>query len=231
MAIDQLKQKLQAKGEGENVSFWFVRHGQSEGNALGDTCPVTHDTLLTEEGRREVERVVAHLKKNGVNVTDVYTSPQGRSHQTAEMLAAAFNLPVKVKEGLRERNWGEWGELQWADVSKRLEELTIMERYTFVPKDGESWEQMEMRLIETLEEIADENAAGENVLIVMHQGGLRAILPILAKAGKEKHEEFSVPTGALSKFSFNNDTFDFVGFVPKALALFVSLTAGVAHWL
>ena len=74
---------------------------------------------------------------------------------------------------------------------------------------------MEKRLFTTLENVAEESTGGENVLIVTHKGCLRATMPKLARAGIDKHKEFSVATGALSKFSFEKDEFDFVGLIPK----------------
>lgn len=211
-----LKQKIKSRKNVKDISFWFVRHGESEGNTLEDACPVMHNTLLTGKGKKEAQRIVDHFKKNKVDITDVYTAPQSRSYQTAEVIATALNLPLKTKDGLRERNWGEWRDLRWMEVSERLDALTIEERYSFIPEGGESWRQMERRLFDALEEITEENAIGENVVIVTHRGCLRAILPMLAKSGIGQHKEFSVPLGALSKFSFEKDSFDFVGLVPNS---------------
>lgn len=212
---EKLKAKILEKNNTKKLSLWFVRHGQSEGNVLSDSCPVMHDTSLTKDGIRESEQIVQYFKKNNINVTDIYTSPQKRSYETAEVIAKAFNLTTKIKKGLQERNWGEWKGLKWKDVSDKLNSMPLENRYTFVPALGESWKEMEERLFATLEEITDENTVGENVLVVMHRGGLRAVLPMLAKVGREKHEDFSVQTGAISKFSFEKDGFDFVGLVPK----------------
>ncbi|MEK7118321.1 MAG: histidine phosphatase family protein [Patescibacteria group bacterium] len=83
------------------------------------------------------------------------------------------------------------------------------------PPNGESWKQMEERIFDALEGITEENDVGENILIVTHRGNLRATLPILARVGRERHEEFSVPLGSLTKFSFGKNTFDFVGLKPE----------------
>lgn len=213
--IEDLKKKVKDNMDKHNLSFWFIRHGESEANTLGDVCPVMHNTPLTLRGKKEVEDIVSYLKKNGIQVTHIYTAPKGRSKETAEIIASALGLPLKIKTGLDERDWGVWSNLKWEEVSMGLDQLLIEERYTFVPEGGESWQQMEKRLFVALEEIAEESVGGENVLIVTHRGCLRAIMPVLAKVGLEKHKEFSVATGALSKFSFEKDKFDFVGLMPK----------------
>ncbi|MEK7608449.1 MAG: histidine phosphatase family protein [Patescibacteria group bacterium] len=210
---ERLKQKISKRST--KISFWFIRHGQSEDNVFVDQATVMNDAPLTERGRREAVSVASYFKKNGVRVTDIYSSPLGRSYQTAEVIADALNLPIKARDGLRERNWGAWKDMKWFEVAKNLENMSIDGRFGFIPEGGESWEQMERRLFSALEEIADENDAGENILIVTHKGCLRAVLPILGKAGRDRHEEFSVETGTLTKFSFDKDTFDFVGLRPE----------------
>ena len=212
--LKKIKERIRSKSNPDKVSFWFVRHGQSEGNVLGAEGLVMNDAPLTDRGANEAKAVARYLKDIGVNVTDIYTSPLGRSHQTAEVIAKELGLPVKVKDGLRERNWGIWGNLAWNEVSDRLSTKSIEKRYTFVPENGESWQQMEKRLFDALEEVAEENNEGENILIVTHRGCLRAILPVLVKASKDKHEDFSVETGSLTKFSFDKESFEFIGLVP-----------------
>ena len=212
--INRVKSKLNKKIKPEKVSFWFVRHGQSEGNILEGECLVMNDTPVTERGIKEAKAIAGYLKQNNINVTDIYTSPLGRSRQTAEIIAKELNLPVKVKNELRERDWGILGNLPWNEVSDKLSGMSIDERHSFIPEKGESWQQMEERLFKALEEIAEENDSGEDILIVTHRGCLRAMFPILAKVSKDKHEDFSVETGALSKFSFDKESFEFIGLIP-----------------
>ncbi|MBI2065144.1 MAG: histidine phosphatase family protein [Candidatus Yanofskybacteria bacterium] len=212
--LNRIKTKLGVKNNADKVSFWFIRHGQSESNVLGSECLVMNDAPLTERGTDEARSMARYFKENNINVTDVYTSPLGRSHQTAEVIAKELGLSVKVKDGLKERDWGIWRDLPWDEVANKLSGMDINERYSFVPENGESWQQMERRLFDVLEEIAEENSAGENILIVTHRGCLRAILPVLAKASHDKHEDFSVETGSLTKFSFDKESFEFVGLVP-----------------
>jgi|SRR3989344_234044 len=212
--LNRIKSKLKVQKHPERISFWFVRHGQSEGNVLGSECLVMNDLPLTERGANEAKAIAKYLEEKGIKVTDIYTSPSGRSHQTAGVIAKELGLSVKVKDGLMERNWGIWGNLPWDKVSDKLSGMNIEERYVFAPENGESWQQMEERFFGALEEIAEENSQGENILIVTHRGCLRAVLPVLARASKDKHEEFSVETGSLTKLSFDKEAFDFIGLIP-----------------
>ncbi|MBI4086483.1 histidine phosphatase family protein [Candidatus Kaiserbacteria bacterium] len=228
-SLEEIKKRIKQKVAKGRPAFWFVRHGESEGNVLGRTCPVMHDTPLTAKGTQEAAQIISYLQQNSTRVTHIYASPKERSLQTAEIIAASLGLEINVKPGLDERDWGEWSALYWHEASDRLDQMPIQERYTFTPEGGESWEKMEERLFLTLEEIAEESKGGKNVLIITHRGCLRALMPTLAKAGISKHKEFSVATGTLSKFSFDKDRFDFVGFLPRALSVFFALFSSLVH--
>lgn len=192
-----------------NASLWFLRHAESDGNALGDNCPVMHNTPLTKLGFTQAENAFKYLQKSGVFIDKVYASPQIRAIQTAEAISNGFEVPLEIIPGFGERNWGIWKDLCWDEVSKKLEKFNLEERYTVIPENGESWQQMEVRLFSALESVISEiEINGENVLIVTHRGCLRAILPILAKAGHEAHADFSVSTGSLTKFDLQKRVFD-----------------------
>lgn len=200
---------------GNPVTFYFVRHGESEGNALGAQCLVNNDCPLNEVGKADIQKIAEYFKQQNIAVSDVYSSDLDRTRQTAEAIANAYNLPVKIKTDLTERNWGDWGGMVWEEVAKKLSVMDIEDRYTFVPPNGESWQHMEERVFKALEEIAEENTEGEHIVIVTHKGVLRSVLPVLAEAGKEKHEDFTVKTGSITAFGFHKKDFHFVGLKPE----------------
>lgn len=209
MSVENLKARIRKREHPENVAFWFVRHAEST-----EQEKVMHDSPLTATGIKEAERIADYLEEQQLNFTHLYSSSKVRSKQTAEIIGAKLGLPVIVKPGLDERDWGEYKDQTWTEVSDRLGKMSFEERYNHVPPGGESWKNMEDRKLAALEEIAQESKDGENIILVDHRGGLRSIMPLLAKAGREKHEKFSVPLGSISKFSFVKDEFDFIGLKP-----------------
>jgi broad specificity phosphatase PhoE len=215
MSVEKIHHKLSQSRHPDKVKFWFVRHEESEGNIRGAENPVMHDTPLTETGKQRAKRIANYLLAKSVHVTHVYSSAKVRGEQTATYIADAFGLPVIVKEELNERDWGEFKDLPWKMVSEKLAGLSIDDRFKLIPKDGESWEQMEKRVLRGLEEIAEEAHDGEDIIIVTHKGTLRALLPILAKAARSQHESFSVELGLLSVFNFDKEDFDFLNLLPE----------------
>ena len=163
--------------------FIFIRHGQTHENVEGKMhVHKEEEHGLNEKGKAQIESLAVALKEN--NVGAVFTSPEVRAVESAAIVSKQLGLPqpIVMKE-LIERNWGEWQGKPWHDVEDELETMTIEERYTFIPPGGESWKQMEKRLVRALETIMDNDA--EDVAIVTHAGAIRGLMPILKDAPKE----------------------------------------------
>jgi probable phosphoglycerate mutase len=207
MSFSLFQTRLQA--DTPQHTFYFVRHGQTDGNIMGGLCPANNDFPLTPNGEAEAVRAGNYFVHDGIRVDAVYTSPLQRAHDTARAIADSTQAPLFVLPDLTERNWGVLGTATWQDVNAQLSRLSFEERYAYVPEGGESWADMETRLFKTLDDIANDYDAASTIVIVMHNGCLRAVLSALAK-NKSGHEEYSVATGSITKFAFNNAAFDFV---------------------
>ncbi|OXM72222.1 MULTISPECIES: histidine phosphatase family protein [Amycolatopsis] len=83
----------------------LVRHGETEWHAENRYAG-TSEVGLTERGRRQAERLAAHLAAAEEQVTALYRSPQGRARVTAEPSARALGLEPVVVEELREVHFG-----------------------------------------------------------------------------------------------------------------------------
>jgi len=83
----------------------FVRHGETEHNALGQISTHTHGGRLSERGRQQAQELALHLSEIGIAA--VYSSPMERALQTAELLAAPHGLAVAIRDDLRELSAGE----------------------------------------------------------------------------------------------------------------------------
>lgn len=200
----RLHNKVQTTKHGETITLWFVRHGESDANTLGRSCPVEHDTPLTGTGKTEALQAAEYFKKNNVGISSIYTSPLQRSRSTAEIIAAELGLKSQVRESLRERNWGTLKVKTWQEVAGKLDTLSIQERYTMIPEEGESWQQMEERLFLELEAITSDESSGKNIVIVTHKGCLRAMLTVLHDAEIQDHKLHSVGTGNIIAYSFSS---------------------------
>lgn len=82
----------------------LIRHGQSEFNAVFSVTrvdPGIADPRLTPEGRRQAADAAPALAAAGVE--RLLASPYTRALETAEIIAAALDLPIIVEPLVRER--------------------------------------------------------------------------------------------------------------------------------
>lgn len=146
---------------------------------------------LSPAGQAQTEKLVGTCRSEDVEA--VFHSTQSRAVFTAEALANALNVPSLEQAGLEERNFGDWDNWEWPQIAAELDKLSTEERYTFVPPNGESWQQMEARLRAAMGEITTKQYA--SVAIVTHWGPIRVLLPLINGESKESTLDLQVEPG------------------------------------
>jgi probable phosphoglycerate mutase len=125
--------------------------------------------------RRLAERLGGH------RVQALYTSPYGRTLETAQILARPLGLEPVTRDGLREIHHGHWEGLARRDVERRFpEEYAAWEQdpFTFAPQGGESGVAVLARALPVVREIVVAHG-GQCVVVVSHKATLRLILSSL----------------------------------------------------
>ena len=152
----------------EPTTFYFVRHGESEGNAARIFTGQS-DSPLTGRGRRQAAAVADELAK--VKFDRIVSSDLARSRDTAEVIAKRRGVPVEVVKELREIDVGE-------RTGKTFDETAGMPGWNdegFVAwPGGETLEQVLARTLGAIERLTRESP-GKTILIVGH-GGVNRIL-------------------------------------------------------
>ena len=101
------------------MDLLFVRHGESEGNALGQ-LQGRIDSPLTPLGRAQARRVGAWLKQHGPRWSAAYASPLARARETAEIIIGQTGYPeATLDDDLREVGAGDLEGLTRDDIWKR----------------------------------------------------------------------------------------------------------------
>jgi probable phosphoglycerate mutase len=157
---------------------FMVRHGATVLSAEDRFAGAT-DVALSDQGREQTRKLAARLSHE--KIAAVYTSPLGRTIETAQILAAPLNLEVQTRDGLREINHGRWEGLTRREVEEKFpDEAMEWERdpYTFAPVGGESGLAVTARALPALIDIVRERS-GENVLVVSHKATIRLLLSSL----------------------------------------------------
>ncbi len=87
-------------------SFYFLRHGESEGNN-GGILQGLKDYPLSPRGRDQARRAAGWFRNKSAQVDCILTSPLGRAEQTARILAEELGVPsVDVRGELTEADTG-----------------------------------------------------------------------------------------------------------------------------
>lgn len=81
------------------MRLYLVRHGQAMEGLRGG---ITRDSErpLTDEGKEEMKVIAKALTKLNLKPDLILSSPLVRARQTAEYIAEAFSLPVKLTDSL-----------------------------------------------------------------------------------------------------------------------------------
>lgn len=152
----------------EPTTFYFVRHGQSEGNAARVFTGQT-DSPLTERGRQQAAAVAEELAK--VRFDRIVSSDLSRTRDTAEVIAKPHGLPVEVVPALREIDVGE-------RTGKDFDETAALPGWNddgFVAwPGGETLDQVLARTLGAIDRLTRESP-GKTILVVGH-GGVNRIL-------------------------------------------------------
>jgi broad specificity phosphatase PhoE/ribonuclease HI len=133
------------------------------------------DPPLSPTGEEQVRRAANVLVTRGV--TAVVSSPLQRARQTADMVAAALRLPVRVIDDLRECAFGQWEGLTFAEVGERYpERLAAWLGSTAVaPPGGESFDEVDRRVRRARDQIIARHSEG-TVLVVAHVTPIKVLV-------------------------------------------------------
>lgn len=143
------------------------------------------------EGQEQLSRIAEVCRSIDVQV--VIHSTRRRAAIAAETLASTLGVPFMLRKGLEERDFGDWNNWDWSQISAELGKLTTDERYTFLPPGGESWQQLEERLHKVLDDIA--SLGYGSVAVLTHWSPIRAILQILRGEPREAALKYDVANG------------------------------------
>jgi broad specificity phosphatase PhoE len=153
----------------------LVRHGETDWNRDG-RWQGHADPSLNDRGREQARALAGELA--GEDVAAVYASDLARARETAEIVAARLGRPVAVDVRLREVDVGGWSGLTMAEIEARFPEEVARWR-TEEPghafDGGETYSVMGERIIAALAEIVERHP-GEQVVVVLHGGPIRAVL-------------------------------------------------------
>jgi len=168
------------------VKLFLIRHGQTEWNLEG-RYQGSMDTDLTETGKIQARLAKEYLEK--VDFSNIYSSPLRRAIDTAKIIADGRQGDIKIKEELKELNFGKWEGLKFGEIDDKFHEDYqdwLSDPFNNKPTGGESFKQLLKRVIKGIDEIIAENEDGSDVAVVAHGGVIVALLVHWLKIPKDR---------------------------------------------
>ena len=150
----------------------FIRHGQTTGD-VENRYGGAYDDELSTEGLAQCAQLAEELASKGLS--KLYCSPLKRAKTTAEIVANAAKCPITIWPDLAERD--QYGPLTGMTKTEALAKHPdlaelVKDRLNTLPR-AESYEQMRVRIVRSLDKLAQEGPDGSAV--VWHGGPMRAL--------------------------------------------------------
>jgi probable phosphoglycerate mutase len=199
----------------QRTQLCIVRHGETAWNAEGRVQGQL-DVPLSEVGISQARAVAIALR--GETFSALYSSDLQRVTQTAEPTARMLGLPVRLDPRLRERHYGMFQTLKYAEVK-----MLHPEDYArFKSKDpdydfrtGESLRTFHARSIECLADLAARHP-GESLLVFTHGGVLEMARRFATGASLSTVREFEIPNCGINRMSISGDEWSVLGWAECA---------------
>jgi probable phosphoglycerate mutase len=192
---------------GTPTTFVLLRHGETAltpekrfSGSGGD------DPELSDRGRWQAARVAEGLAARGT-IQAVVSSPMRRARQTAEAVAARLGLEVRIDEGLRELDFGDWEGLTFAEVQERHpDDLTAWLGSAKAKPTGsnESFATLSHRIGVTRDKILA-RYPGKTVLIVSHVSPIKTLVRLALGAPPDSMYRMELSAASLCAVQYYSD--------------------------
>jgi 2,3-bisphosphoglycerate-dependent phosphoglycerate mutase len=194
----------------EATRILAIRHGQTAWNADGRIQGHT-DIVLDAVGEWQAERLAQALDDATLHV--LYSSNLARARQTAAPLAASKGLELRTDPGLRERGFGEFEGLSYAQIEQRWPEQAARWRRRdpdFGARGGEVLRDFRDRVVAAVSRLAQAHR-GQSIALVTHGGVLDLLYREATRVALDAPRTWSVANASVNRLLHNGQGLMLVG--------------------
>ncbi len=145
----------------------LIRHGENDYSKKGRLAGRMVGVHLNERGRKQAEELATALAHAPIKA--VYSSPLERAVETADPIAKALNVKIKIEAGLLESDVGQW-------EGKSVRRLALTRHWRVIQRapsrashpGGESFMQTQGRIVAALDAICARHKPRDLVACVFH---------------------------------------------------------------
>jgi broad specificity phosphatase PhoE len=186
-------------------TIYYLRHGETEWNALG-RLQGTQDVPLNAHGRGQAVQAAGILadlfKRDGRDKAALpyVSSPLGRARSTMELVRGKLELPAtdySLDDRLREIGYGSWEGLTLAESEASDPDVyarRLADKWTVAPKGGETYAAVQLRMLNWYQSRLVDTVA------VAHGGTARALMVALGIETPASAAELYIEQGAVYVF-------------------------------
>ncbi|HVX91819.1 MAG TPA: histidine phosphatase family protein [Xanthobacteraceae bacterium] len=189
------------------TTFLLIRHGAHN---LLDRVLVgrTAGVELSQAGRRQARRIARQLA--GERITAVQSSPQARTLQTAQPIAARVGCPIDVAQAIDEIDAGAWTGQSFADLA-RDPQWTRWNRArgSARPPRGESMRELQIRVARHMNNVAAAAPDGR-VVMVTHAEVIRAAVLHVLRLPLDDFHRVEIAPASISTIAVEGNRADVV---------------------
>jgi len=176
----------------------IVRHGETAWNAE-HRVQGQLDVPLNAIGQAQAVASSKVLSKEKFDA--IYSSDLSRARQTAQETAKVLSMDIIQDKDLRERHYGIFEKLTYAEVKVRYpEDYARFEardpEYAF--RTGESLKDFSARSITVISKMANKHA-GESILVFTHGGVLDMLYRFITGVPMTAQRDFGIPNAGLNR--------------------------------
>jgi broad specificity phosphatase PhoE len=175
--------------------IFLARHGETADNIPPQRFMGSRDTPLNDHGREQARALAAAVEDKGLKA--IWSSGLARARETAEIVAAALDLQVRIDDRVAESHRGRWEGRVVTDIAREEPEAWAAWRRggaDFRFPGGESLAEHQRRALAALDTV---RAGPLPALVVAHGGTIRAIAAAGHPRGLDAFHDLEVPNGAV----------------------------------
>ena len=187
-----------------------IRHGETAWN-VDARIQGQLDIPLNPTGRWQARRLALALADEGVDA--VYSSDLQRAWQTAQSLARGSGRPVVADTGLRERGFGVFEGLTFAEIARRWPEQSERWRRRdpeFGAEGGEVLRHFHARCVATATRLASAHP-GQTIALVAHGGVMDCLYRAALRIALDAPRSWQLVNAGINRLLYTPQGFTLVG--------------------
>ena len=182
----------------------LIRHGENNYVKTGRLAGRLSGVHLNQRGHQQAQELAERLKDAPIKA--IYCSPLERAIETAEPLADKLALPIKVRHGLIETDYGEWQDQKVKGLS-RLKLWKVVQhspaRMRF--PGGESFADAQRRICSELDEICSLHDNKDMVACISHADPIKLAVAFYVGLPLDLFQRLTVSTASVTALQLDEN--------------------------